>query len=137
MDDRLGPLPTTMGNMTNKGKWVMERQPRVAVETEDGQWTIGNNNREQDNKGKERGGEKARCGSDMRECTMYNDCPASEKGRCFHCPGPAGPGLVLVSELSWQSDKHDCVTICGCSHLSRLEKKDKSYVYAFYFHFFG
>ena len=31
MDDGLGPLPTTMGNMTNKGKWVMERQPRVVI----------------------------------------------------------------------------------------------------------
>ncbi len=58
MDDGLGPPPTMMGNMTNKGKLTMERQPRVAVETEDGRWTISNNNREQDNKGKERGEEK-------------------------------------------------------------------------------
>ncbi len=138
MDNGLGPLLTMMGtHMTNKGKWAMERQPRVAVETEDGQWTMSNNNREQDNKGKERGEEKARFGSDMRECMMDNNCPASKKGRCFLCPGPAGPGLALVNELSWQSDEHDCVAICGCSCLSRPEKKDKSYVCAFYFHFFG
>jgi hypothetical protein len=92
----------TMGNMTNKGKWVMERQPRVAVETEDGRWTISNNNREQDNKGKEKGEKKARCGGDMREFTMDDDCPASKKGRCFLCPGPAGSELALASELSWQ-----------------------------------
>jgi hypothetical protein len=24
-DNGLGPLPTTMGNMTNKGKWAMKR----------------------------------------------------------------------------------------------------------------
>ncbi len=101
MDDGLGPLPTTMGNMTNKGKWVMERQPRVVVETENGRWTMSNYNREQDDKGKERGEEKARCGGDMRECTMDDNCPASKKGRCFLHPGPAGPGLVLISELSW------------------------------------
>jgi hypothetical protein len=100
MDDGLGPHPTTMGTMTNKGKWAMERQPRVAVETEDGQWTKSNNNREQDNKGKERGEEKARGGGDMSECTMDDDCLASEKGRCFLCPGPAGPGSALISELS-------------------------------------
>ncbi len=58
MDDGLGPLPMTMGNMTNKGKWAIGRQPRAAVETEDGQWTMSNNNREQDNKEKERGEEK-------------------------------------------------------------------------------
>ncbi len=109
----------------------------MAVETENGRWTMSNNNREQDNKGKERGEEKARCGGDMRECTMDDDCPASKKGRCFLCPVPAGPGLALVSELSWQSDKRDCVAKCGCSCLSRLEKKDKNYVCAFYFHFFG
>ncbi len=125
--------------MTNKGKWAMERQPRVAVETEDGRWTMSNNKREQDNKGKERGEEKARCGGDMREYTMDNGCPASKtrKGRRFLRPGPAGSGLALVRELSWQSDKCDCVAICGCSCLSRPEKKDKSYVCAFYFHFFG
>ncbi len=98
---------------------------------------MSNNNREQDNEGKERGEEKTRCGGDMRKFTMDDDCPASKKGRCFLCPGPAGPGSALVSELSWQSDKRDCVAICGCSCLSRPEKKDKSYVYAFYFHFFG
>jgi hypothetical protein len=51
---------------------------------------MSNNNREQDDEGKERGEEKARCGVDMRECTMDNDCPASKKGRCFLCLGPAG-----------------------------------------------
>jgi hypothetical protein len=136
MDDGLGPLPATIGNMTNKGKWAMERQPRVAVETEDGQWTMSNNNREQD-KENERGEEKARCGGDMRECTMDNNCLASKKGRCFLHPGPAGQGLALISELSWQLDKCDCVAICGCSCLSRPKKKDKSFVCAFYFHFFG
>jgi hypothetical protein len=115
MDDGLGPLPTTMGNMTNKGKWSMERQPRVAVETEDGRWTMSNNNREQDDEGKERGEEKTRCDGDMRECTMDGNCLASEKGRFFLRPGPTGPGSALVSELSWQSDKRDCVAICSCS----------------------
>jgi hypothetical protein len=95
---------------------------------------MSNNNREQDNIGKKRGGEKARCGGDMRDCTMDNYCPASKKERCFLCPGPAGPGSALISELSWQSDTRDCVAICSCSCLSR---PDKSYVCAFYFHFFG
>ncbi len=121
MDDGLGPLPTMMGNMTNNGKWAIKRQPRVAVETEDGRWTMSSNNREQDDEGKGRGEEKARCGGDMRECMMDDNCPASEKGRCFLRPGPAKSGLALVSELSWQSDKRDCVAICGCSHLSRPE----------------
>ncbi len=45
MDNWLGPLPTTMGNMTNKGKWAIDRQPRVVEQRmDDGQWatTIGN-----------------------------------------------------------------------------------------------
>ncbi len=61
----------------------MERQPRVAVETEDGRWTMSNNNREQDDEGKERWEEKARCGGDMREYTMDNNCLASKKGEVF------------------------------------------------------
>ncbi len=72
----------------------------------------------------------------MRDCTMDDDCPSSEKERCFLCPGPARPGLALVSELSWQSDKQVSAAICSCSHLSRPEKKDKRYDCAFYFHFF-
>jgi hypothetical protein len=38
MDDGVVPLPMMMGNMTNKGKWAIERQPRVVVEG----WTIDN-----------------------------------------------------------------------------------------------
>jgi hypothetical protein len=80
MDDGLGPL------LTMKWMWAMEKQPRVANETEDGQWTTSNDNREQDNEGKERGGEKSRCGGDIREHTMEDDCLSSKKGRCFLCP---------------------------------------------------
>jgi hypothetical protein len=130
MDDGLGPL------LTMKWTWAMEKQPRVAKETEDGQWTMSNDNRERDNKGKKRGYEKSRSGSDIRNHTMDNDCLSSKKGRCFLC-GPVKPVAALVSELSWRSNKCDCVAICSCCCLSRPEKKDKSYVCTFYFHFFG
>ncbi len=43
---------------------------------------MSNDNREQDDKGKEKGREKSRCGGDIREHTMDNDCSSSKKGRC-------------------------------------------------------
>ncbi len=44
------------------------------------------NNRERDDEGKERGGEKSRCGGDIREHKMDDDCSSSEKGRGFLRP---------------------------------------------------
>jgi hypothetical protein len=76
----------TRTTFTMKGMWAMKKQTRVAVETENGRWTISNVNREQGNKGKERVGEKSRCGGDISEHKMDDDCLASKKVRCFLHP---------------------------------------------------
>jgi hypothetical protein len=80
MENGLGPL------LTMNWTWAMEKQPRVAKETKDGWWTMRKNNRERDDEGKERGGEKSRCGGDIREHKMDDDCSSSEKGRGFLRP---------------------------------------------------